>query len=273
MAVISDGALDEIPLQGEDSPEFRILMAYASRSLPASKLRRLQGLADGSEEDSDAKRIPGTEDLVARNEEDRKGHETSKVSKKKKKKKWLRRMTPKCLKAAEMRAQGGEGDTNFENVVAGKLRRIVTSQLRKTKSEKVVFRTLSVEEDGDDDDALIKQLVTLLRDEGDKLDEKIRENKTLLQQFRQAFSYVFLEGLANVYVTETVPDSEPEPQVKKVAMCCDLVAKLTALEVQPMNRVLGFGARYMQSHYATFIQSQGGWEEFAKEIHPDEEVE
>ncbi|XP_053318107.1 uncharacterized protein LOC128490302 [Spea bombifrons] len=176
MAAISDGALDEIPLEVKDSPEFRILMAYASRSLPASKLRRLQSRPDGSEEDSDAKQIPGTEDLVARNKEDRKGHETSKVSKKKSKKKWLRRM------ARGMRARyAGEGDTNFENVVAGKLRRIVKSQLRKTKSEKktVWIRNCQCpsrifEHSGarDENDELIKQLVKLLREEGDKADEK-----------------------------------------------------------------------------------------------------
>ena len=38
-----------------------------------------------------------------------------------------------------------------------------------------------------------------------------------------------------------------------------VIAKLTTIDNHPMNRVLGFGTKYLKENFSPWIQQHGGW--------------
>ncbi|CAH2276477.1 Hypothetical predicted protein [Pelobates cultripes] len=89
MVSVQEATMDDIPLQDEmGSVEYRLLMVYAQRTRSASKFQHIN--QEGAQAEADG------EHTIATNGNDHKRHKSSKGTKKKSK--WLKRMTPKCLK-------------------------------------------------------------------------------------------------------------------------------------------------------------------------------
>ena len=63
----------------------------------------------------------------------------------------------------------------------------------------------------------------------------------------------FLRGV------DTRGESEVRAQGFKAALAIDVTAKLTAIDNHPMNRVLGFGTKYLKDNFSPWVQQHGGW--------------
>lgn len=52
---------------------------------------------------------------------------------------------------------------------------------------------------------------------------------------------------------------EDNDQKLKIAWTFEMTSRLSAIDLQPMNRAMGFGAQYVHQHFAPWIQQRGGW--------------
>ncbi|XP_078529609.1 apoptosis facilitator Bcl-2-like protein 14 isoform X4 [Lissotriton helveticus] len=125
-------------------------------------------------------------------------------------------------------------------------------------------RSFSVEADGvSDDEALIQRIAAVLRESGDRLQEEIKSDKTLHQGICELFtSYNYFKKVTDLYVGDQVIEEEVEIQQQsvKIAFAMDLTTKLTAIDHHPMNKVLGFGVKYLKEKFSPWIKEHGGWE-------------
>uniref|UniRef100_W5NKE7 Apoptosis facilitator Bcl-2-like protein 14 n=1 Tax=Lepisosteus oculatus TaxID=7918 RepID=W5NKE7_LEPOC len=110
------------------------------------------------------------------------------------------------------------------------------------------------------EDYAIQRVVELLRESGDQLDEEIKKDKVLSKAFQNLFSYAFFASVADLFLMRTGAAADADQQRAKIALTAEMTSKLTAVDNHPMNRVLGFGAKYLQEHFTPWVQSQGGWE-------------
>ncbi|KFU93645.1 Apoptosis facilitator Bcl-2-like 14, partial [Chaetura pelagica] len=141
----------------------------------------------------------------------------------------------------------------------------------------VSFRTLDARSEEDDDDNLpggsegkerdedkiIQEIVSLLIQEGDRLDKEIKKDKVLYQHFNEMLSYPFFKKITDLFLKGVVADSTTKPgdqlQCTKVAFTMEVTTRLIALDYHPMNLVLGFGYKYLIDHFKPWIQDRGGW--------------
>ncbi|KAG7456010.1 hypothetical protein MATL_G00247240 [Megalops atlanticus] len=134
--------------------------------------------------------------------------------------------------------------------VADKLTSIVDS---------VHLAPADVEPDGPED--VIQTIVELLRESGDTLDAEIKQNKSLASVF-SGFNYGLFEKVTTMFLERVELDDVPStksPEQAKIALTFEVTSKLTAVDNHPMNRVMGFGAKYLQQNFSTWVQQQGGW--------------
>ncbi|KAM4748714.1 apoptosis facilitator Bcl-2-like protein 14 [Rhinophrynus dorsalis] len=287
MVTVQESTMEEIPLQeDENCMEYRVLMVYAQRTLSASKYNLLKrnenGVHVGTTEESPEPRHKG-------NGKEANGHqpttakgETPRKEKKKSRKSWRKRIIPKCLRpqddmGTKQKKVTGDPETKRAYKIAKRLQDIIEKYPPSNQSSfRSLQRTTSLEHDGEDDadEQLIQDIVQILRQSGDRLDKEMKEDKTLLQRFRTALSYRFFQRLINDYLSAIISSSEPEAAEEscKMALCIDVTSRLTTLDNQPMNKVMGFGVKYLKENFTPWVQSQGGWEN-AVGIHDEEEIE
>ncbi|KAB5574846.1 hypothetical protein PHYPO_G00213840 [Pangasianodon hypophthalmus] len=124
------------------------------------------------------------------------------------------------------------------------------------------------------DCGVIQRLVELLKEYGDQVNEKIQKDKELLSYLQGLFSYNLFEELASAFIHSMVtPGKQREEDIDqkmKIAWTFEMTSRLSALDLQPMNRAMGFGAQYVHQHFAPWIQQHGGWENAFKSDEDDE---
>ncbi|XP_035283573.1 apoptosis facilitator Bcl-2-like protein 14 isoform X1 [Anguilla anguilla] len=256
------GANGALPGAGEDSLEFRLIMAYVQKRKP---LRRI---APATAKAHEAPRPP---------------RDSGRRTKKKQKLGKLRMFFP-CIRSqeeeAEQRSQPSEPDGGGRRfraagpdrtcsagtvvAVTEKLTRIVDS---------VPLEFEDIETDGPDD--VVQTIVELLRESGDRLNEEMKTNKSLAELFRKGFTYSLFERVTGLFLqkvdpSHSVPSSVPEQA--QVALAFEVTSRLTAVDCHPMNVVMGFGAKYLQENYSSWVKQHGGWEN-AFDAEDDEEVQ
>ncbi|XP_055789449.1 apoptosis facilitator Bcl-2-like protein 14 isoform X2 [Salvelinus fontinalis] len=161
-------------------------------------------------------------------------------------------------------AAGGVGNTL--DGVADRLTQIADS---------VQITPDDIESDGTDDQHdLIRRLVELLKASGDKLNEEIKSNHILQRHLQTSFTYslfetvtsTLLQGVTGVEgdgpVAQTgypAPEKEERVQREQIALACEVTSKLSALDLHPMSRAMGFGTRYLQEHHTAWVKKHGGW--------------
>ncbi|KAK1785320.1 hypothetical protein P4O66_018243 [Electrophorus voltai] len=163
-----------------------------------------------------------------------------------------------------------------------------------------------------DTDDLTQRLVELLKESGDQLNQKVTTSRrltnrqqtaffpyclltldvflspvwlTLLQILKdcelsgfleRSFSYSAFESLASAFVRVVAPESrQPEWADKKtqIAWTFEMTSRLGALDLQPTNRIMGYGAQYLHQYFAPWIQQHGGWEKVFNSDESDEEIQ
>uniref|UniRef100_A0A8C5PKD1 Apoptosis facilitator Bcl-2-like protein 14 n=1 Tax=Leptobrachium leishanense TaxID=445787 RepID=A0A8C5PKD1_9ANUR len=269
MVSVQESTMDDIPLQDENGIEFRLLMAYAQRSRSASIFQHI----------NEAATVEGVSEMEGTIPADHKAQKPSKT--RTKKSKWPKLLTPMCLRPVSGKKKKKSlkvNDAGPEDAVVTKLQKIVRQHSEfdgLITSFRGLPRTLSLETDSQGDEELIREIVKILQDCGDRVNEEMKKNNSLLARFRNALSYEFFSTLTNTFLTQSVPCSGQEAvlQKTKVALCFDVATKLTTLDNQPMNRVLGFGAQYIKDHYTPWIQRHGGWEKALNTESEEEEIE
>ncbi|NXI52309.1 B2L14 protein, partial [Chloroceryle aenea] len=298
----------------QDSIEYKILMAYAQRRLPVSKYRKLlkneahvqkssslsrrkvnidhrgnkyalshgvvfQG-AQHSKKQPEMRYLPGHHLAVWQGKEEQKqppvvllqGSHTA----------------PKIV--SEGKAQQQTSETVDVNHIADKLAKLATSKCQESPSD-VSFKekhdalrqkqdnsklTDGSEDEEGEKEEIIQTIVSLLKQSGDKLEEKMKRDRNLQQCFEDMLSYNFFERITDLFLEDASADSASKPggqvQCTKVALTMEAVTRLSAVDNHPMNLVLGFGLKYLREHFRPWIQDQGGWEKALTSL-DQEEVE
>ncbi|MCI4389054.1 hypothetical protein PGIGA_G00093410 [Pangasianodon gigas] len=140
-------------------------------------------------------------------------------------------------------------------------------------TDRVHFLSTDIETDSDD---VVERIVELLREHGDKLNEEIEKNHVLRKQLQDSLSYGFFKKVAQTFMQRLSPEERPttqSPQQAEIALTCELTSRLKAMDRHPMNRVLGFGAKYLQDYLSPWVIQQGGYEKvFSTNSDPEEEV-
>ncbi|RMB99420.1 hypothetical protein DUI87_24157 [Hirundo rustica rustica] len=102
-------------------------------------------------------------------------------------------------------------------------------------------------------DEAIQRIVALLRSAGDELDRQVREDARL-QLFFRDMSYSSFKNLADAYVQRELTASRPNvnPQEIQFAYTVHLTATVAGICSQAVNRIMGFGTRYLDDSFAPY---------------------
>lgn len=90
---------------------------------------------------------------------------------------------------------------------------------------------------------------------------QLKKDKVLMTCFQDALSYTVVKTITDQFLrgVDTRGESEVKAQSFKAALAIDVIAKLTTIDNHPMNRVLGFGTKYLKENFSPWIQQHGGW--------------
>ncbi|KAK2859140.1 hypothetical protein Q5P01_003760 [Channa striata] len=243
----------------EDTVEYRILMAYATRRRP-KKHSDEAALPNGK---TDAN---GTAPLQT---------PTTPEKKKKKKKKGWKRVANicKCVQpqtedkepeqkpAEPSNVQSRCGD--FKDVEEQDEMAEVANRLTRIADE-IPFTPPEIETDAPEDE--VEKLIGLiLRESGDRLNDEEQKNVAMLKEL--FWNYSFFKRLMTSFLTRmglrSLDPESPGPHASpktQIAVTCEATSRLSALDTMPMNQLLGFGARYVNEYFSDWAQQQGGYE-------------
>ncbi|KAM6233058.1 uncharacterized protein M6G45_014702 isoform 2-T2 [Spheniscus humboldti] len=106
-------------------------------------------------------------------------------------------------------------------------------------------------------DEAIRRIVALLQKAGDELDRQVKEDARLRMFFRD-MSYSSFKNLADAYVRKEMTASRPDvnPQEIQFAFAVHLTAKVAGICNQAVNRIMGFGTRYLEDSFAPLSYSK-----------------
>lgn len=105
------------------------------------------------------------------------------------------------------------------------------------------------------DEEVINRIIALTKEEGDAMDDKLKDNPTL-SNFFQGMSYSSFQKLADAYLeTEASPTHNPPtvpptaPELVKLAFTLDFTARIAGLSKQNIGHITGLGNRYLQDRF------------------------
>ncbi|XP_075631689.1 uncharacterized protein LOC104640225 [Balearica regulorum gibbericeps] len=106
-------------------------------------------------------------------------------------------------------------------------------------------------------DEAIRRIVALLQSAGDELDRQVKEDARLRMFFKD-MSYSSFKNLADAYVHKEMTASRPDinPQEIQFAFTVHLTAKVAGICNQAVNRIMGFGTRYLEDSFAPLSYSK-----------------
>ncbi|XP_049738467.1 apoptosis facilitator Bcl-2-like protein 14 [Elephas maximus indicus] len=133
-------------------------------------------------------------------------------------------------------------------------------------------RGASPEKDGEDQ--IIHKIVELLKYSGDHLEREMRKDKALMSIFQDSrLPYSLFKIITDQFLrgVDTRGESEVKAKGFKAALAIDVAAKLTIIDNHPMNRMLGFGTKYLKENFSPWVQQHGGWEKVLGTSHEETE--
>lgn len=249
----------------KDMVEFRILMAYATRRRPKE--------TNGPEQDS-----PTTPNGNAVNGPPSTEQQPIKEEKKRKRKIWKRLAKGlNCLKPQtkeelpvprddyeennERSATFGIGGAQIEDHLED-----VAARLAEISCE-IPFVPPEIETDTPDEetsDDVERVIGLLLREAGDRLNESELKGTNLADLLLGNYSFfdeVIMTLLTRMGLgsnTDTIgPTVSPKTQI---AVTCEATSRLSVLDTLPVNRLMGHGARFLKTHFSSWVEEHGGYE-------------
>lgn len=88
---------------------------------------------------------------------------------------------------------------------------------------------------------------------------QVKNKKHLAEQLQKSFDYNFFKKVTDTFLQHMGFYGDPDSQKTKIALAFEVTSRLTAMDNHPMNRVLGFGVKYLQENHSAWIQQHGGW--------------
>ncbi|XP_061770169.1 apoptosis facilitator Bcl-2-like protein 14 isoform X2 [Nerophis ophidion] len=261
---------DEANLQNAE--EFRLMMVYAQRRLgkkPSESSVEGSDPADATSPKSEEEKTPGKK-------------------KKKKNRQWKRLSSIlRCIKPETDRTHKEAerqpvtnycaGDHEDEEEEEDEMER-VASRLTDIADD-IPFVPPELEPDSPKEDAEVEKLIgLLLRKCGDHYNQQ--ELREALRNTR-LWNYTFYERLMQTVLIRMGlfnPDPEaPSPQTSpqtQIAVACEVTSRLSAADTLAMNRLMGYGATYLQHHFSSWAKQHGGYMgAFISKDDDDEEVQ
>ncbi|KAM8780003.1 apoptosis facilitator Bcl-2-like protein 14 isoform 3-T3 [Rhynchonycteris naso] len=108
----------------------------------------------------------------------------------------------------------------------------------------------------------IAKIVELLKYSGDQMKREMKEDKALMATLQDLMSYSLFKTITDQFLRGI--DTRGESEVKvggfKAALVIDITAKLTTIDKPFVNKVLGYGTKYLKENFSPGIQQHGGWE-------------
>ncbi|XP_063328921.1 uncharacterized protein LOC134626947 [Pelmatolapia mariae] len=122
--------------------------------------------------------------------------------------------------------------------------------------EKIVHEVKEKEEVAPlSDEEVINRIIALMKEQGDAIDVKMKDNPTLSYFFQQ-MTYSSFQKLADAYVekegssTQKPPTVLPTaPELVKLAFTLDFTARIAGLSKQNVGHITGLGNRYLQDRF------------------------
>ncbi|XP_041934045.1 apoptosis facilitator Bcl-2-like protein 14 isoform X1 [Alosa sapidissima] len=236
----------------EDSMELRILMAYAKKRRPSDKRLQCQ--------------LSITKPSVTPSATTEANNDSQNTPPKKK---WYRKL-PSCLRSKtkdpdlqpdlsddDSRPQPASLSPSTGDKVAGKLTQLSTA---------VPFLQGDLETDCPED--IAQELAKLLRDSGDELNEKIKNDKALHDRLVRSFDYGLFSRITTAFLGKLNLSSAQSEEEAQIAMTCEVVTRLSTMDTLPVSQTMGFGACYLKDYFSPWVQQHGGWD---KVFESDEE--
>ncbi|XP_057702381.1 uncharacterized protein LOC130921988 [Corythoichthys intestinalis] len=103
------------------------------------------------------------------------------------------------------------------------------------------------------DEEVINRIIALTKEQGDAIDDKIKDNSTL-SNFFKGMSYTSFQKLADAYLEKEAPPTPPAvlptaPELVKLAFTLDFTARIAGLSRQNVGHITGLGNRYLQDRF------------------------
>ncbi|XP_026220130.1 apoptosis facilitator Bcl-2-like protein 14 [Anabas testudineus] len=275
----------------DDTVEFRILMAYATRRRPKKADTTDNPVVVNGNTDANGSapsQTPEKTEPTNKRKEEKK--------KKKENKKGLKRMLSilKCVKPQTEEEEEEEPQPAVENHhnVDDRCRfrdfkededkeedSLEDVANRLTKIANGIQFVPEIESDAPDDeneDSMERLIGLILRESGDRLNEQELRNVAVVREifwdysfFKSLISSLLLKmGLKSINPDSPGPHASPKTQI---AVTCEATSRLTSLDTLPMNKLLGFGARYLQEYHSSWIKEHGGYENAFESDSEDED--
>ncbi|XP_072540749.1 uncharacterized protein [Salminus brasiliensis] len=108
---------------------------------------------------------------------------------------------------------------------------------------------------------VIERISALIKQEGDIMDPKLKENPTI-RSFFSMLSYGSFQQLADQYVQSELPKqkktqpSVAAPELVKFAFTLDFTARVASLSRHTSGHILGFGNQYLKDRFTYMSESQ-----------------
>ncbi|XP_038610417.1 apoptosis facilitator Bcl-2-like protein 14 [Tachyglossus aculeatus] len=158
--------------------------------------------------------------------------------------------------------------------IANRLAEIVHAQPQQDSFKKVVFRCAGDSQNTirkESEDQIIMKIVELLKYAGDQLQQELKKDNTL-KDVVQKLNYSTFKSIVDRFLGGVNTRGKPEVGTlrTRVAFAVDVTARLTSVDNHPMNRVLGFGSKYLRENFTPWVQQHGGWEKVLGVAHEDE---
>ncbi|MCJ8729474.1 hypothetical protein PDJAM_G00106880 [Pangasius djambal] len=106
---------------------------------------------------------------------------------------------------------------------------------------------------------ITKRIIELIKQEGDVINDKLKENTTIISYFN-TITYGSFQQLADQYVNSEVPQQKTQPSVVapelvKFAFTLDFTARVASLSRHAPGHILGFGNQYLKERFTYMCES------------------
>lgn len=254
----------------EDTVEFRVLMAYASRRRPNAQRSPVR---ESGRDDADGhvktplKTPTQTENKPTEKKNRKKGRRLKCILS-------IFSCTRPQTKDEEDEEEEQQKPMEPADEVAFRCAATDEPEKKDEKAREIASRLMELadeiqlippEIETDCGDEVEKIIGLLLRETGDKYDGKVLKDANIAAEL--FWNYDFFKKLINTFLMRvglrTPSPNSPGPQASQktqMAVMCEVTTRLSAVETLPTNRLLNHGARYMQDNFSTWVQDQGGYD-------------
>ncbi|TRY98718.1 hypothetical protein DNTS_010269, partial [Danionella cerebrum] len=101
------------------------------------------------------------------------------------------------------------------------------------------------------EEEVVQKVAEMLRVHGDHFNEQIQGSRVLGDALRSVFRYDFFGKLMKAFCRGS-------NDKVNVAMVCEATTQLSSASFHPMSMVMGFGAKYLQENYSTWVSKNIG---------------